>query len=164
MAAFSLGSSRGGQRAGKSSGLFLFLQGTNSTTGPHPPDFIKLPPKVLISKPQHFGLQHVNFVGNKHPAHSSLSATGRSDFSILSNCFRLFPQLDWKLPEEQTVTGRNCVLTCLVITSPIYYRLPKSLYSRVPRLHLSSVPKEVSVFSPVWASIAWVGIVDWKES
>ena len=110
----------------------LFLQGTNSTTGPHPPDFIKLHPKVLISKPNHIGLQRMNFVGNKHPAHNSLSVTGRSDFSMLSNCFRLFPQVDWKLPEEQSVTGSNCVLMCLVITSTYLLQAPQKFTFKGP--------------------------------
>lgn len=58
---------------------------------------------------------------------------GRSDFSVLSHCFRLFPQLDWKLPEAQTVTGSNCVLMCLVITSTYLLQAPQKFTLKGPQ-------------------------------
>ena len=88
-----------------------------------------------LQTPSHWTLelQHMNLVGNKHPAHSSLSVTGRSDFSMLSHCFRLFPQLDWKLPEAQTVAGSNCVSMCLVITSTYLLQAPQKFTLKGPQ-------------------------------
>ena len=67
---------------------------------------------------------------------------------MLSNCFRLFPQFDCKLPEEQILDGNNCVLIHLVII-PTYNRIQKKF---IPKdLHPQSLPflcPQVSVFGP----------------
>lgn len=73
-------------------------------------------------------------------------------FSFSGCLFQVISTI-YKLLAEHTVDGNNHVLTNLIITT-IYFRTKKSLYARSLRLSLSSAPKEVSVFCPLWVPVA----------
>ena len=134
-----------------SCGLSLLTRALIPSWGPHPHDLIKPDylPRALSPNTLTLGVRASSYeFGGKQTSITAYLLCAVQIF-MLSNCFRLFPQFDYKLPEEQIVDGNNCVNTPDHNTYVL--QDPKKFTPRVPSLCSSSAAKEVSVFGPLWA-------------